>query len=75
MFGDMPMNYNVAVNANHPVISKILNGGSEDEKKRIPVSFPSTLALTISTLLVILLGFLPTPVIEWATRAAQALFS
>ncbi len=34
MFGDFPMNYNVAINANHPLTQKILSAG-EDEQKRL----------------------------------------
>lgn len=35
MFGQMPMNYNVAINANHAVISKILQATDEQEKANL----------------------------------------
>jgi molecular chaperone HtpG len=31
----MPDNYNVAVNANHPIVQKILKAGSEEDKNRL----------------------------------------
>ncbi|AYB30796.1 molecular chaperone HtpG [Chryseolinea soli] len=33
--GNMPDNYNVAVNANHPIVQKILKAGSEEDKNRL----------------------------------------
>ena len=53
--------------------ARAAHGLSEDEKKRIPVSMPYTLALTLSVIGVILLGTFPSIIFEWATRAAQGL--
>jgi NADH-quinone oxidoreductase subunit N len=55
------------------VIKVMFVDRSEDEKKRIPVSAPYTLALGISVLGVVLLGVFPAIIFEWATRAAQGL--
>jgi len=33
--GNMPDNYNVAVNANHPIVQKILKAGSDEDKNRL----------------------------------------
>ncbi|MDO1447877.1 molecular chaperone HtpG [Rhodocytophaga aerolata] len=35
MFGEMPMNYNVAINANHTLINKILKSEDEAEKAKL----------------------------------------
>jgi len=35
MFGDFPMNYNVAVNANHPLTQKILGADQPEEQQRL----------------------------------------
>lgn len=35
MMGGMPDQYNVAINANHPIVSKILKAKSEDKKKAL----------------------------------------
>ena len=35
MFGAMPNNYTIAVNANHPLINKILKTEEESEQKRL----------------------------------------
>lgn len=35
MFGDMPMNLSVAINANHAMSKKILEAGSDDAKERL----------------------------------------
>ncbi len=35
MFGEMPLNYNVAVNANHTLVNKILQSADEAEKAKL----------------------------------------
>ena len=35
MFGDMPLMYTISVNANHPVLGRILGAESEDEQKTL----------------------------------------
>jgi len=35
MFGDMPLMYTISVNANHPVLGRILNTASEEEQKTL----------------------------------------
>jgi molecular chaperone HtpG len=35
MFGDFPMNYNVAVNANHPLTQKILSADQPETQKQL----------------------------------------
>ncbi|SEJ68162.1 molecular chaperone HtpG [Dyadobacter koreensis] len=35
MFGDMPLMYTISVNANHPVLGRILSTESEDEQKTL----------------------------------------
>jgi molecular chaperone HtpG len=35
MFGEMPLNYNVAINANHELVNKILKSENEDERKTL----------------------------------------
>jgi molecular chaperone HtpG len=50
MFGAMPTTYNITVNANHPLISKLAELTSEDEQKALATQI-SDLALLSQNLL------------------------
>jgi NADH-quinone oxidoreductase subunit N len=58
------------------VIKVMFVDRSEDENKPIPVSQPYVWALGLTCLLVVLMGTVAaTPLYDWASRAAQGLFS
>ncbi len=48
---------------------------SEDENKVIPISSPYRWALVVSCLGIVVLGFIATPIFDWAQSAAKGLFS
>jgi molecular chaperone HtpG len=50
MFGAMPNTYNITINANHPLINKLADLGSEDEQKALAKQI-SDLALLSQNLL------------------------